>query len=437
MPADSLAALRASGGARRASMRRRIDEDCLQLYAGTDAASPLIAALHEAALAAQPSMGYPGAKYQAGIDPLDVIEVAAARAGQVMGANFAEVRPTSATLANLAIYTALAQPGTRSRCCPTGPAATSPTTRSARRACAGCTCAAAVRHGARSTSTSTRSRSSSTASSRSGRRRREPDAVPHRLTRSPRPSTHGFPLLYDASHVAGLIAEGRFQAPLATAPTSSPSRPTSRSAARPAARSWQRRRPDGARADRRLPRPDRELRHRPPLPLGAAALQHDLADGAYADACIANARALAAALRTRARRDRRRHRVTPRGDRLRGRRRHRRGAATWPAPTSSFGDRFPGRPRRRRIRIGTQSITRQGSTTGRHGRDRRRCARARSCTTPTSADAPPARATPAAAPDARPKRVQPPRRVSEPQLLVGPPRASARGAAVAGARPSR
>ena len=73
---------------------------------------PLVASLYEAALAAQPSMGYPGAKYQAGLEPIDVVEVTAATAiARVMGARFAEVRPTSATLANLAVYTALTEPG--------------------------------------------------------------------------------------------------------------------------------------------------------------------------------------------------------------------------------------------------------------------------------------------------------------------------------------
>ena len=57
-------------------------------------------------------MGYPGAKYQAGLEPIDVVEVTAARAiARLMGAAFAEVRPTSATLANLAVYTALTEPG--------------------------------------------------------------------------------------------------------------------------------------------------------------------------------------------------------------------------------------------------------------------------------------------------------------------------------------
>src|SRR4051794_38476588 len=111
LPADAAFALeRAARCAREHG--RRLDEDCLQLYAGTNVPSPLVAALQDAALAAQPSMGYPGAKYQAGLEPLDIVEVAAATAvGRLMGAAFAEVRPPSATLANLAVCTALTEPG--------------------------------------------------------------------------------------------------------------------------------------------------------------------------------------------------------------------------------------------------------------------------------------------------------------------------------------
>src|SRR4051812_33463551 len=111
LPSDPVAALERAAEAARAHARR-LDEDCLQLYAGTNVPSPLVAALHEAALASQPSMGYPGAKYQAGLEPIDVVEVTAATAiARVMGADFAEVRPTSATLANLAVYAALTEPG--------------------------------------------------------------------------------------------------------------------------------------------------------------------------------------------------------------------------------------------------------------------------------------------------------------------------------------
>src|SRR3954470_13830075 len=110
LPADPEAALRAAAEAARAHAAR-LEDECLLLYAGTNVPSPLVASLHATALAAQPSMGYPGDKYQAGLEPFDVIEVTAAEAvARVMGARFAEVRPTSATLANLAVYTALARP---------------------------------------------------------------------------------------------------------------------------------------------------------------------------------------------------------------------------------------------------------------------------------------------------------------------------------------
>jgi glycine hydroxymethyltransferase len=103
LPGDTAGALDAACAAARAH-GRRLEDECLLLYAGTNVPSPLVAGLHEAALAAQPSMGYPGDKYQAGLEPIDEIEVAAASAvARVMGAEFAEVRPTSATLANLAV----------------------------------------------------------------------------------------------------------------------------------------------------------------------------------------------------------------------------------------------------------------------------------------------------------------------------------------------
>jgi glycine hydroxymethyltransferase len=108
---------------------------------------------------------------------------------------------------------------------------------------------------------------------------------------------HGIPLLYDASHVAGLVAEQRFQDPLregADLVTFS----TYKSFGGPAG---------GA-----IVTNDERLAERvadavyPSLvanydvsrlvPLAAAALERERSGGAYADQCIANARALAAAL---------------------------------------------------------------------------------------------------------------------------------------------
>ncbi len=111
LPDGGRAALDAAVGALDAH-RREIDEDGLVLYAGTNAPSPLVAELHEATLASRPSMGWPGAKYQAGTARIEELEVLATRAvASLMRARFAEVRAPSATLANLAAYTALTQPG--------------------------------------------------------------------------------------------------------------------------------------------------------------------------------------------------------------------------------------------------------------------------------------------------------------------------------------
>jgi glycine hydroxymethyltransferase len=57
-------------------------------------------------------MGYPGDKVQTGLRHLEVIEVATTLAiARVIGAAYAEVRCPSATIANLAVYSALARPG--------------------------------------------------------------------------------------------------------------------------------------------------------------------------------------------------------------------------------------------------------------------------------------------------------------------------------------
>ena len=299
LPSDPAAALERAAEAARAHARR-LDEDCLQLYAGTNVPSPLVSALHEAALAAQPSMGYPGAKYQAGLEPIDVVEVTAATAiSRLMGAAFAEVRPTSATLANLAVYTALTDPGDTIAVLPdwagghlSHHAVGVPSVRGLR--------VAPLPYDAEQLDV-------------------DLDALdeflgwevprlvvvgaslmlfPHRLTAiSEAVRAHGIPLLYDASHVAGLVAEGRFQDPLregADLITFS----TYKSFGGPAG---------GV-----IVTNDAELAERvsdavyPALvanydasrfvPLAAAALERERSGGAYADQSIANAQALAGAL---------------------------------------------------------------------------------------------------------------------------------------------
>src|SRR5262245_34799274 len=111
LPEDPAAALSAAAEAA-AAHERLVQRDALWLYAGSNAPSARVAAAHRPRLSNQPSMGYAGDKYQAGLEPLDVVEVTVSRlVADLMGAAFAEIRPTSATLANLAVYSAVAAPG--------------------------------------------------------------------------------------------------------------------------------------------------------------------------------------------------------------------------------------------------------------------------------------------------------------------------------------
>ena len=299
LPDDPAAALARAAEAA-AAHARRLDEDCLQLYAGTNVPSPLVASLYEAALASQPSMGYPGAKYQAGLEPIDVVEVTASAAiARVMRARFAEVRPTSATLANLAVYTALTEPGDTIAVLPDWAGGHLshheigvPGIRGLR--------VAPLPYDTEALDVDLDALDGFLG-------REAPRLVvvgaslmlfAHRLREiSAIVRAHGIPLLYDASHVAGLIAERRFQDPLregADLMTFS----TYKSFGGP---------PGGA-----IVTDDEALAKRVSdavypslvanydvsrlLPLAAAALEREASGGEYADQCIANARALAAAL---------------------------------------------------------------------------------------------------------------------------------------------
>ncbi|WP_018655183.1 serine hydroxymethyltransferase [Actinomadura flavalba] len=91
---------------------RRFDAEGIVLYAGTNLMSPAARAVADAPVGGRPSMGWPGEKYQSGLDHLDTLEVLTpALMARLLGARFAEVRAHSATMANLAVYTAVTEPG--------------------------------------------------------------------------------------------------------------------------------------------------------------------------------------------------------------------------------------------------------------------------------------------------------------------------------------
>ncbi|WP_158841643.1 serine hydroxymethyltransferase [Saccharothrix deserti] len=90
----------------------QVDDEGIVLYAGTNVLSPAAAAAVATTVSSRPSMGWPGEKYQVGLDHLDTLEVLAPMlVASLMEGRFAEVRLQSATLANLAVYTAFARAG--------------------------------------------------------------------------------------------------------------------------------------------------------------------------------------------------------------------------------------------------------------------------------------------------------------------------------------
>ncbi len=88
------------------------EHDCVNLNPATNAMNPKAEALLAAGLGSRPSLGYPGDKYEMGLEAIEKIEVIAAElAAEVFGAGFAEIRVASGAMANLYAFMATAKPG--------------------------------------------------------------------------------------------------------------------------------------------------------------------------------------------------------------------------------------------------------------------------------------------------------------------------------------
>lgn len=88
------------------------DQQCVNLNPATNTMNPRAEALLSSGLGARPSLGYPGAKYEMGLEAIEKIEILAAElAAQVFDANFVEIRVPSGAMANLYAFMALAKPG--------------------------------------------------------------------------------------------------------------------------------------------------------------------------------------------------------------------------------------------------------------------------------------------------------------------------------------
>ncbi|MDK3073965.1 aminotransferase class I/II-fold pyridoxal phosphate-dependent enzyme [Sedimentitalea sp. JM2-8] len=94
-------------------LNRRIhDEDCFNLNPATNVMNPRAEAVLSEGLGSRPSLGYPGDKYEMGLEAIEEIEVIAAElAARVFNASHAEIRVGSGALANLYGFMALTRPG--------------------------------------------------------------------------------------------------------------------------------------------------------------------------------------------------------------------------------------------------------------------------------------------------------------------------------------
>ncbi|NNC79544.1 MAG: serine hydroxymethyltransferase [Acidimicrobiales bacterium] len=88
------------------------DMACVNLNPATNTMNPRAEALLSTGLGTRPSLGYPGAKYEMGLEAIEHIEITVAElAAEVFDAPYVELRVPSGAMANLYAFMACAQPG--------------------------------------------------------------------------------------------------------------------------------------------------------------------------------------------------------------------------------------------------------------------------------------------------------------------------------------
>lgn len=106
--ADIAARLTALG----AENRRIHEQACFNLNPATNVMNPAAEALLANGMGTRPSLGYPGDKYEMGLEAVEEAEVIAAElAAEVFKAKFAEIRVASGAMANLYAFMATCNPG--------------------------------------------------------------------------------------------------------------------------------------------------------------------------------------------------------------------------------------------------------------------------------------------------------------------------------------
>ncbi|MEO6986341.1 MAG: aminotransferase class I/II-fold pyridoxal phosphate-dependent enzyme [Paralcaligenes sp.] len=88
------------------------EQECFNLNPATNVVNPKVEAVQAQGLSSRASLGYPGDKYEMGLEAIEEIEVYAAElAAEVFNARYAEIRVGSGALANLYAFMATAHPG--------------------------------------------------------------------------------------------------------------------------------------------------------------------------------------------------------------------------------------------------------------------------------------------------------------------------------------
>ena len=96
-----------------AAENREIHErECFNLNPATNVMNPRAEALLASGIGSRPSLGYPGDKYEMGLEAIEEIEVICAElCAEVFDAKYAEIRVPSGAIANLYGFMAICQPG--------------------------------------------------------------------------------------------------------------------------------------------------------------------------------------------------------------------------------------------------------------------------------------------------------------------------------------
>ena len=88
------------------------EQECVNLDPAANVMNPRAEALLAAGLSSRPSLGWPGAKYETGLEAIEEVEVLAMDlATRVFGAGYAEVRVPSGAIGNLYCFMATCSPG--------------------------------------------------------------------------------------------------------------------------------------------------------------------------------------------------------------------------------------------------------------------------------------------------------------------------------------